>query len=193
MWELYCDGGSKPNPGQSAYCAVLYKDGKIQESVGGYIGHSTNNKAEYKALYEGLKLLKDNCDIEEEIGVHLDSQLVMNQVLGEWKVKDETLKGINEKCKNIYELYKNIEIKWVKGHSGVAGNEYADSVCTYFIEKNELPKKKVTQPIIQTRIHLNCPYSEKEQVKSLGAKWDPKEKKWYITSQQDIDVFEKWI
>lgn len=194
MWDLYCDGGSKPNPGQAAYCAVLYEDGKIVESVGGYIGKSTNNKAEYKALYGGLKLLKENCHKEDEIGIHLDSQLVMNQVTGEWKVKDETLKEINGKCKKLYELYENIEMKWVKGHSGVEGNEYADSVCTYFIDRQKPEiKKKVSQPTMDTKIHLNCPFSEKETVKSMGARWDPKEKKWYITNAQDIDLFEKWI
>ena len=42
-------------------------------------------------------------------------------------------------------------------------------------------------------IYLNCPFSEKEECKSLGGKWDPNQKKWYIPDGIKIDKFKKWV
>ena len=42
-------------------------------------------------------------------------------------------------------------------------------------------------------IYLNCPFNEKEECKSLGGKWDPDQKKWYIPDGINIDKFKKWI
>jgi ribonuclease HI len=190
-WNLYSDGGSKPNPGKSAYCAALYKGKELMESSGGFIGNSTNNKSEYKAFYKGLKLIEEHCDIDDDIKCYLDSQLVMKQVSGEWSVKDETLLEINEKCKILYETFTNIELIWVKGHSGEPGNEYVDGACTYFIEKSSQHKKKIVNDGDE-KIYITVSFSEKDEAKSLGAKWDATKKKWWILSENK-DKFSKWI
>jgi ribonuclease HI len=199
MWELYSDGGSRPNPGQAAYSAVLYKDSELIESIGGFMGESTNNKAEYKAFFSGLKLIEDNCNSDDEIVCYLDSQLVLKQITKEWKVKDESLKYITIKCQDLTSKFNNIKLKWVKGHSGNKGNEYVDSVCTYFIEKQKDKIEFISETECiklekkhNSKIYINCPYSDKDEAKSLGAKWDIKEKKWYITSELQ-DLFEKWL
>ena len=191
VWNLYSDGGSRPNPGKSSYCAALYEGAELVESSGGFIGNSTNNKSEYKAFYKGLKLLELHCDTQDEIHCYLDSQLVIKQISGQWSVKDESLKNIFEKCKSIYESFENIELHWVKGHSGEPGNDYVDSVCTYFIEKSSTlftsEKKEVNG-----KIYINVPFSEKDEAKSLGAKWDVSKKKWWIYHDME-DKFTKWI
>ena len=191
VWKLYSDGGCRPNPGVGAYCAALYKDDELVESVGGYVGESTNNQTEYKAFYAGITLLDEHCEEDSRIEVYLDSQLVLKQVKGEWSVKEESLKKISKKCREAISYYTDISYNWVKSHSGDIGNEYVDSVCTYFIEKSKgtvnLPKE-----VIPTRIYINCPYSDKDEAKTLGAKWDAKEKKWWITPE-DREQFEKWL
>ena len=199
MWKLYSDGGSRPNPGKAAYCAALYKDFELVESVGGYMGKSTNNKAEYKAFYAGLKLIENNCEYDEEIICFLDSQLVLKQTMKEWKVKDESLKDVSKQCQELVSKFEYIKLEWVKGHSGNKGNEYVDSVCTYFITKENLnntdpPKNEYIEleKKNSSKIYINCPYADKDEAKSLGAKWDVKEKKWYITHEM-LDLFEKWL
>jgi len=191
MWNLYSDGGSRPNPGKSAYCAALYNNYVLVESIGGYMGESTNNKAEYKAFYTGLKLIEEHCDIYDEINIYLDSKLVLKQTTKEWKVKDESLKDIATKCQEIVEHYTHMKFTWIKSHSGNEGNTYVDTVCTYFIEKckNDVI---VEEKEDISKIYINCPYSEKDEAKQLGAKWDCTEKKWYIPSEL-IDQFEKWL
>ena len=195
IWNLYSDGGSRPNPGKSSYCAALYEGTELVESTGGFIGNSTNNKSEYKAFYKGLKLLEEHCNVSDEIHCYLDSQLVMKQVLGQWSVKDETLKEICENCKSMYKKFEDIELHWVKGHSGEPGNEYVDSVCTYFIEKSShllQPEKQNTERKENDKMYINVPYSEKDEAKALGAKWDITKKKWWINSSMN-EKFSKWI
>jgi ribonuclease HI len=193
MWELYSDGGSRPNPGQASYCAALYKDGELVESTGGYMGQSTNNKAEYKAFYAGLNLLNNNSEYDDDIVCYLDSQLVLKQISKEWKVKDATLKDISELCQEIVSNYTNIKLKWVKGHSGNIGNEYVDSGCTYFIGKQTINKNMIIkEKKNSSKVYIKCPYEDKDEAKSLGAKWDVNEKQWYITHELQ-DLFTKWL
>ena len=193
MWKVYTDGGCKPNPGKGSYCAALYKGDTLIESVGGYLQETTNNKAEYRACYAGLKLMEEHCDTEEEIIMCLDSQLVIKHLTGEWKVKDETLRSIYMKCHE--KVNKKIRFEWVKGHSGNRGNDYADTVCTYFIERENNNNNEgmiVKAKEESKRLYLNCPYGDKDEAKSLGARWDGKKKKWWTTEENE-EIFSKWI
>ena len=191
-WKLYSDGGSRPNPGKAAYSAALYCGDELHASVGGFMGSSTNNKAEYKAFFSGLHLLEEHCATDDEIEVFLDSKLVLNQVQGIWKVKDDSLQSVCDSCKELLSSFTNVSMQWVKGHSGDPGNEYVDSVCTYFITKCETADEEIKQ-VNSDRIYLTCPYADKDSAKALGARWDAGHKKWYITADMDTDAFEKWI
>ncbi len=87
---LFADGGSRGNPGPSGSGAVLKgADGSVIAEVNAFIGHTSNNVAEYTGLLIGLKKA-----IElgvKQIEVRMDSQLVVRQILGEYKVKNEKL------------------------------------------------------------------------------------------------------
>ena len=211
MWNLYTDGGCRPNPGNASYSAALYNVNELYESIGGYIGQGTNNKAEYRAFLSGLYLLENNCKYEDNIECHLDSQLIIKQLTNVWKVKDKELLIISDKCKVIVAKFQNIKFNWVKGHSGNKGNEYVDSVCTYFIKKQDSEKSDseseheeeyetddeqlygmLANKIESDKLYINCPFSEKDEVKSLGAKWDANEKKWWIKPNMNV-VFKKWL
>jgi ribonuclease HI len=190
MWKLYSDGGCRPNPGNGSYGAALYKDETLIESIGGHIGDTTNNKAEYMGFYKGLQLVHEHCDSDDTIDIYLDSSLVLKQMTGEWKVKDDSLKDINKKCKHLSKSF-SLNYNWVKGHSGDPKNEYVDSTCTFFIGLSNQKSTSVPEKD-DSRVHLNCPFSDKDEAKSLGAKWDVNVKKWWIPSNM-TELFEKWL
>ena len=193
MWKLYSDGGCKPNPGKGSYSAALYKDDALIESIGGYIGETTNNKAEYKAFWSGLQLIESHCDYDDQMEIYLDSQLVLNQVSGKWKVKDESLHDVSMMCQAVVKKFPNMSLLWVKGHSGNEGNNYVDTVCTYFIDKTATISSASVERE-DDKLWLKCPFSEKDEVKRLGAKWEPKQKKWWVVADEDnLVTFAKWI
>ena len=91
---LQFDGLSEPNPGASSGGAVLYApDGSIIFEAGEFIPHATNNQAEYSGLILGLTHAKSfpaaNLKIEG------DSMLIINQVAGKWKIKNDVLKSLH--------------------------------------------------------------------------------------------------
>jgi ribonuclease HI len=91
--RLSTDGGSRGNPGPAAYGYVLEsEDGHVLDARGETIGVATNNVAEYRALIAGLeKAVEVGVD---ELEVVSDSELLVNQMRGDYKVKNEALKEL---------------------------------------------------------------------------------------------------
>ena len=118
---LYFDGGSRGNPGKAAGAAVIVlPDGKIYK-VSQYIQRGTCNEAEYRGLILGLQKAQE-LKIEE-LEVRGDSQLVINQINGLWKVKSENLKGLYKEACELTIKFKKIKINWVAR----TGNALADT------------------------------------------------------------------
>jgi ribonuclease HI len=89
--RLSTDGGARGNPGPAAYGYVLETgDGTVLAADGQAIGVATNNVAEYRALVEGLRKAVELHVVELE--VVSDSELVVHQMRGEWKIKNEALR-----------------------------------------------------------------------------------------------------
>jgi len=89
--RLYTDGGSRGNPGPAAYGFVLEAaDGTVIASEGVAIGVATNNVAEYRGLVAGLERARELAVAEVE--VRSDSELLVKQMRGEYRVKNETLR-----------------------------------------------------------------------------------------------------
>jgi probable phosphoglycerate mutase len=90
---LYTDGGSRGNPGPAAYAFVLEaEDGTVLEARGEAIGVATNNVAEYRALVAGLERAAEVG--VSELEVVSDSELVVRQMRGEYRVKNRTLQAL---------------------------------------------------------------------------------------------------
>ena len=88
------DGGARGNPGPAAIAVVIADpDGGVLEERGEAIGPATNNVAEYRALLLGIERAGELGASELELVG--DSELVVRQVRGEYKVKDETLRGLH--------------------------------------------------------------------------------------------------
>jgi ribonuclease H / adenosylcobalamin/alpha-ribazole phosphatase len=95
--KLFTDGGARGNPGPAAFAYVLEdEDGALLESHGEAIGHATNNVAEYRGLIAGLEAaLRHGVD---ELDVVSDSELVVKQMQGEYKVKNEALRELSTRA-----------------------------------------------------------------------------------------------
>ena len=92
------DGAARGNPGPAAYGVVLRRpDGRPLESLGKYIGRATNNVAEYYALIAALDYAAANGI--KRLRVYSDSQLIVNQIKGLFKVKHPDLRPLHERAK----------------------------------------------------------------------------------------------
>jgi ribonuclease HI len=92
--RLYTDGGARGNPGPAAYAYVLEADdGTVLDARGETIGIATNNVAEYRALVEGLEAaVRAGVD---ELEVVSDTELVVKQMRGEYRVKNAALRELS--------------------------------------------------------------------------------------------------
>ena len=107
------DGGARGNPGPAAIGVVVRNDdGAIVEAVGETIGPQTNNVAEYRALIRGIELaLAHGADEVELIG---DSQLIVRQVEGRYKVKHAAMKDLHAEAKKLLANFERWSIRDVR-------------------------------------------------------------------------------
>lgn len=98
--RLFTDGGARGNPGPAAYAYVLEADDRtVLEARGEAIGVATNNVAEYRALVEGLRRAGELG--VDEVEVVSDSELLVKQMRGEYRVKNEALKVLNREAESL--------------------------------------------------------------------------------------------
>lgn len=133
---VYCDGGSRGNPGKSAAAFVVKINGKTVKSGSVFLGIATNNVAEYGAVILALDWLVENSDIRcqaSDIGFVLDSQLVVRQLTGVYKVKNKKLKELFIKIKNLEnQLGTKIYFTSVSREKNIL----ADSLVNQELDKN---------------------------------------------------------
>ena len=119
--KLSTDGGARGNPGPAAYGYVLEaEDGTVLDARGEAIGVATNNVAEYRALVAGLgKAVELGID---ELEVVSDSELLVRQMTGEYKVKNETLRDLNDEAESLARKLRRVRYTAVRREH----NELAD-------------------------------------------------------------------
>jgi len=100
--KVYTDGGARGNPGPAAIGIVVKnQNGQTIFQQGRAIGWATNNQAEYQALIAALSWIKDNHPQAEKIDFFLDSQLVVSQMQGKYRVKSAKIKPLWQKAKQL--------------------------------------------------------------------------------------------
>jgi len=112
-YALYTDGACWGNPGETAAGMVILdeKDNEIYKCAV-YLGHGTNNTAEYSAISEGLQAaLGMGID---KLSVYSDSQLVIRQLNGEYKIKSESLKPFRNKVLTLASKFSSLEFIFLK-------------------------------------------------------------------------------
>jgi ribonuclease HI len=121
--KLSTDGGARGNPGPAAYGYVLEADdGTVLDARGETIGVATNNVAEYRALIAGLeKAIELGID---ELEVVSDSELLVKQMQGEYRVKNEALRELNDEANSLERKLGRVRYKAVRREQ----NELADKL-----------------------------------------------------------------
>ncbi|HZT16483.1 MAG TPA: ribonuclease HI family protein [Gaiellaceae bacterium] len=119
--RLYTDGGARGNPGPAAFGYVLEaEDGTVLAARGERIGVATNNVAEYRGLIAGLRRAAELH--VPEVEVISDSELLVKQMRGEYRVKNETLRGLSVEAARLGRELEKVEYRHVRR----AHNELAD-------------------------------------------------------------------
>lgn len=91
-WKLFIDGAARNNPGPAGAGIYILKDNEMFTQQGFFLGPKTNNQAEYLALLLGLLLLKPLVQVGDKVHIVSDSQLLVRQIKGEYRVKNADLK-----------------------------------------------------------------------------------------------------
>ena len=108
----YSDGGSRGNPGPSAYAIVITRDGKVIHEHSEFLGTGTNNNAEYRGLISAMsKVLEMG---EREAVFTMDSELVIKQMRGEYAVRSASIKNLHDDAKALSSLFSEIEFRHVR-------------------------------------------------------------------------------
>lgn len=107
--NVYCDGGARGNPGPAASAFVVDNAaGQLIYQDAYLLGRATNNVAEYTAVKMALSWMRDNLDSETSIRFYLDSLLVVNQLNGDFKIKNEALVAVAQEIKTIAQDFKRV-------------------------------------------------------------------------------------
>ena len=111
-WLLMVDGAARGNPGEAGCgAAICDETGKVVKELSRYLGHATNNVAEYEALLMGLEALVRMGG--KKIRVQSDSQLLVRQLNGEYRVKDEKLKVLSQRAASLlrrFDAYRILHV-----------------------------------------------------------------------------------
>lgn len=125
---LFVDGASRGNPGPSGI-GVVIKDphGRVLKEIGEYIGHGTNNVAEYRALLRALEEAKAMG--AQEVEVRSDSTLLVGQLTGTYKVKSPDLAPLHQEAMHLLRAFSH----WAAGHVPRGENAAADALANQAI------------------------------------------------------------
>ena len=124
MYRLFFDGACRGNPGPATCGGVIYdEEGEEIDHFKSFLGKTTNNVAEYCGLLAGLNRAK-GLNITQ-LEVYGDSNLVIKQVSGQWKVKNDRLKTIYKQIKNVEKFFTSIKYAHVYRHN----NKRADALA----------------------------------------------------------------
>jgi len=108
---VQADGGSRGNPGPAGYGAVVSDaaSGEVLAERAGFLGIATNNVAEYHGLVEGLRAARE-IDAQARVDVRLDSNLIVQQMSGAWKIKHPDMKALAAQA---HEVARGLTVTYV--------------------------------------------------------------------------------
>ena len=200
MIYVFTDGACSNNGkiNAKASIGIYFKDNDPRNISRRIKGKQTNNTAELSAVIEVFSILQNEIFSGEDIIIYSDSEYTIrcSGDYGEkckkkqWKNKKGYIPN-HELVQEIYELfqkYPNVSIHYIAAHTGWTdefskGNEGADRLANLALSSNNLTKKQ--------KYYLTIPYSKKDIGKKLGAKWDPKKKKWFYDGLSTDENFKK--
>jgi ribonuclease HI len=139
-FTAHCDGGSRGNPGPSGYGAVIEDpQGRIAARLSQFLGIQTNNYAEYSGLLAVLRWGIENG--AKRLRVVSDSELMVKQMKGQYKVASPVLRPLYEQARRIASRLEKFEMR----HTLRGGNQEADRLANEAMDKGM--GKKASQPV----------------------------------------------
>ncbi|HET7673737.1 MAG TPA: reverse transcriptase-like protein [Candidatus Saccharimonadales bacterium] len=130
--KLFTDGGSRGNPGPAATgVVILDMEDNVVKKSSTYLGKTTNNQAEYQALSEGLRLAQTLG--VEELSVYMDSELIVKQINGIYKIKNADLKPHYDDVLVLADKFRKISFT----HVPRAMNKLADEMVNECLDKQK--------------------------------------------------------
>ncbi|MEV0380865.1 bifunctional RNase H/acid phosphatase [Nonomuraea sp. NPDC050643] len=134
-YVIEADGGSRGNPGPAGYGAVVMdaSDGQVLAEAAEAIGVTTNNVAEYRGLIAGLKAVLELGGDGAAVAVRMDSKLVVEQMAGRWKIKNEGLRPLAAEAGSLVRRLRVTEWTWIprerNKHADRLANEAMDAAA----------------------------------------------------------------
>jgi len=136
---LYFDGGSRGNPGIAAGAAVIILAEGNSLTVTRYMERATNNEAEYTGLIIGLEKAQELG--LKSLEIRGDSQLVINQVKGDWKVKSDSLRPFYQRADQLVTRFERISWRWIER----AKNSLADAAANHCMDTGKKSPEKLKE------------------------------------------------
>jgi ribonuclease HI len=112
LLTIHTDGGARGNPGPAAFAYVIQSKGAPTIEAAGCIGNATNNQAEYTALIRALEHA-ERLGTTHRLLIHSDSELLVKQMNGEYRVKDEGLRPLYEQVKRLISHFPSVTLRHV--------------------------------------------------------------------------------
>jgi ribonuclease HI len=123
LFTIHTDGAARGNPGPAAFAYTIERDGADAVEVKGRLGETTNNVAEYTAVVRALEHAKQLG--ARRVAVLSDSELMVNQMTGRYKVKNEGLRPLYEQARALAERFDSVTFRHVRREE----NGRADRLC----------------------------------------------------------------
>jgi ribonuclease HI len=130
---IHTDGAARGNPGPAAFAYVIEQQGRPDIEEKGYLGETTNNVAEYTALVRALEHARRLG--ARRVVVHSDSELMINQMTGRYKVRHEGLRPLYEQAQREAERFDSLKFRHVRREQ----NGRADRLCNEALDAAASP------------------------------------------------------
>ncbi len=127
--KIYTDGASRNNPGEAGAGVFIVRDGKPLDKIARYLGRTTNNIAEYNAAIIGLERAMELG--ASNVKLHADSELLVKQLNGQYRVKNEGLKPLYVKVKELIAKIGRVEVQYIPREM----NKEADALANKAIDE----------------------------------------------------------
>lgn len=133
---LFADGGSRGNPGPAASGAVLFSpSGEVLRECGRFLGTATNNVAEWQALLLGLEAARD---LQlRSLAIRMDSELVIKQVRGEYRVKHPDLIPLHRRATQLLRGFDRVDVRHVPRKQNAHADRLVNMVLDEILARSE--------------------------------------------------------
>lgn len=149
---LFADGGSRGNPGEAAYGAVVLEESKVLIELSDRLGVTTNNVAEYSGLIAGLRAIHE-LDNHAHVMVKMDSKLIVEQMSGNWKIKNPEMKRLALEARSAHPMHL-VRYEWIPRDLNTHADRLVNEALDGIIPNTDGPLRRnyLTERLISTEV-----------------------------------------